>query len=87
MTCQFTEIFYGPEEAPEAKELVEKSPESSMRVEGAPYPPGRAPLSRGPLEHLPTDFFRLYILSYPKNIEYQDRLGVPPPQASVATKN
>ena len=47
----------------------------------------RAPLSRGPLEHLPTDFFRLYILSYPKNIEYQDRSGVPPPQASVATKN
>ena len=45
------------------------------------------PLSRGPLEHLPTDFFRLYKPTYPKNIEYQDRSGVLPPQASVATKN
>ena len=48
---------------------------------------GRAPLSRGPLEHLPTDFFRLYKPTYPKNIEYQDRSGVPPLQAFVATKN
>ena len=46
-----------------------------------------APLSRGPLEHLPTDFFRLYKPMYPKNIENQDRSVVPPPQASVATKN
>ena len=48
---------------------------------------GRAPLSRGPHEHLPTDFFRLYKPSYPKNIEYQDRSGVTPPQASIATRN
>ena len=41
----------------------------------------------GPLEHLPTDFFRLYNPTYPKTIEYQDRSGVPPPQASVGTKN
>ena len=45
------------------------------------------PLSRGPLEHPPTDFFRLYKPTYPKTIEYQDRSGVLPPQASVATKN
>ena len=50
-------------------------------------PTGRGPLSRGPLEHPPTDFFRLYKPTYPKTIEYQDRSGVPPPQASVATKN
>ena len=48
---------------------------------------GRAPLSRGPLEHPPTDFFCLYKPTYPKNIETEDRSGVPPPQASVATKN
>ena len=55
---------------------------------GAPPPPtGRGPLSRGPLDHHPTDFFRLYNPAYPKTIEYQDRLGVPPPQASLATKN
>ena len=48
---------------------------------------GARPLSRGPLEHLPTDFFRLYKPTYPKTMKYQDRSGVPPPQASVATKN
>ena len=45
------------------------------------------PLSLGPLEHPPTDLFHLYKPTYPKNIEYQDRSGVPPPQASVATRN
>ena len=55
--------------------------------EGGGAPLGRAPLSRGPLKHLQTDFFRLYSPTYPKNIEYQDRSGVPLPQASVATKN
>ena len=48
---------------------------------------GWRPLSRGPLEHPPANLFRLYIPSYPKTIEYQDRSGVPLPQASVATKN
>ena len=33
-------IFYGPEEAPEAKESGQKSHEASTRVEGAPYPLG-----------------------------------------------
>ena len=47
-------IFYGPEEAPKAKELDQKSPESSMRVEGAPYPPGRALLLRGCLAEFQT---------------------------------
>ena len=36
MTCQFTEIFYGLEEAPEAKELGQKSPEATTRTEDAP---------------------------------------------------
>ena len=57
-----------------------------MRQEGAPTPLG-APLSPGPLEPPPTDFFRLYIPIYPKNIEGEDRSGVPLPQASIATKN
>ena len=34
-----------------------------------------------------TDFFLLYMSIYPKNIGEQNRSGVPPPQASVATKN
>ena len=57
-----------------------------MRVGGAP-PHWARPLSRGPLERPPTDFFRLYIPIYPKNIEENNRSGVPPPQASIATKN
>ena len=36
-------ILYGPEEAPEAKELGQKSPESSTRVEGAPLLPRGQP--------------------------------------------
>ena len=53
--------------------------------EAPPY--WACPLSRGPVEHLPTDFFRLYIPPYPKNFGEQNRSGVPPPEASVATKN
>ena len=41
----------------------------------------------GPLVAPLTDFFRLYMSIYPKNIGAQNRSGVPPPQASVATKN
>ena len=50
--------------------------------EARPTPLG-APTLVAPL----TDFFRLYISIYPKNIGEQNRSGVPPPQASVATKN
>ena len=48
---------------------------------------GRAPHPCGPLVDPLTDFFRLFISIYPKNIGEQNRSGVPPPQASVATKN
>ena len=34
-----------------------------------------------------TDFFRLYMSIYPKNIGEHNRSGVPPPQASVAIEN
>ena len=46
-------------------------------------PPGAPPTLVAPL----TDFFRLYMSIYPKNIGEHNRSGVPPPQASVATKN
>ena len=54
-----------------------------MRVRGAPYPLGVHPTLVAPL----TDFFRLYMSIYPKNIEEHNISGVPPPQASVTTKN
>ena len=48
---------------------------------------GRAPHPHGPLVASLTDFFRLYISIYPKNTGEQNRSGVPPPQASIATEN
>ena len=57
------------------------------RVGGAPTPLGRAPLPRGPPFGPPTYFFHPYIPTYPKTSRTEDRSGVPPPQASVATKN
>ena len=68
-------------------EFTLEDPRGGQEIGGRAHPPGRAPLSRGPLEHPPTNFFRLYKSIYPKNIEGEDRFGVPPPQASVATKN
>ena len=66
---------------------MSEDPRGGQEIGGTPPHLLGAPLSPGPLEHLPTDFFRLYKPTYPKNIEYQDRSGVPPPQASVANKN
>ena len=54
--------------------------------QGARPPPGRALHPRGPLVAPLTDFFRLYIPIYPKTFGEHKRSGVPPPQASVATK-
>ena len=45
------------------------------------------PHPRGPLVSPLTDFFCLYMSISRKNIEEHNRLGVPPPQAFVATKN
>ena len=52
-------------------------------------PQGREalPHPHGPLMAPLTDFFRLYMSIYPKNIEGQNRSGVLPLQASIATKN
>ena len=49
--------------------------------------PWACPHPHGPLVVPLTDFFHLYIPIYPENIQEHNRSGVPPPQASVATKN
>ena len=54
--------------------------------EARPTPWAR-PRPRGRLVAPLTDFFRLYMSIYPKNIGEQNRSGVLLPQASVATKN
>ena len=87
MTWKFTVIFYGPEEAPEAKELDQKSHEASTRVEGAPYPPGGALRSCGLLVDPPDVKPTPKILINRENLRKKPKSGVPPPQSSVATKN
>ena len=82
----FGSVIFLEEYDPEDLEFMSEDPRGGQEIGGRP-PYWARPLSRGPLEHLPTDFFRLYKPTYPKNIEYQDRSGVPPLQASVATKN
>ena len=52
-----------------------------------PPPPGHAPLPHGAPVAPPTYPLHPYILLYPKTSRTEDRSGVPPPQASVATKN
>ena len=54
---------------------------------GRAHPPRARPLPRGPPVAPLTCFFCLYNSIYPKTIGEQNRSGVPPPQASVATKN
>ena len=50
-------------------------------------PPRARPLPRGAPEAPPTYFLHPYIPTYPKTSRTENRSGVPPPQASVATKS
>ena len=54
---------------------------------GHAHPPRARPLPRGAPEAPPTYPLHPYIPTYPKTSRTEDRSGVPPPQASVATKN
>ena len=80
------ELIFGQEEAHRVSEMDQESPRLPMRVGGA-HPPGRTPLPRGQPGGPPTYFFLPYIPIYPKNIEEHNRLGVPPPEASVAIES
>ena len=55
--------------------------------EGGGRPPGRAPLPCEQPGGPPTYPLHPYIPTYPKTSRTENRLGVPPLQASVATKN
>ena len=72
--------FYGPKEAPKAKELREKSPEASERVGPRPLPCRRLvdPPDLFPMPKIPINI---------ETPEEKPRSGVPPPQAYVATIN
>ena len=54
---------------------------------GHALPPRRAPLPCGAPVAPPAFSFHPYIPTYPKTSRTENRSGVPPPQASVATKN
>ena len=68
-------------------ECTSGDPRAAHEGGGAPLPPGRAPLPREHLGGPPMYPLHPYIPTYPKTSRTEDRSGVPPPQASVATKN
>ena len=80
------EVIFGRKATRETWSPRQESNEEGTRP-GARPPPGRALHPRGPLVAPLTDFFRLYISIYPNTFGEHNRAGVPPPQASVATKN
>ena len=82
----FGRVIFGTEAIQETWGRRQGSFVVATRQGGAPAPLAR-PHPHGPLVAPLTDFFRLYMSIYPKNIGKQNRSGVPPPQASVATKN
>ena len=82
----FGRVIFGTEAIQETWSRRQGSFEVATRQGGAPAPWAR-PHPRGPLVAPPTDFFRLYISIYPKNIGEHNRSGVLPLQAFVATKN
>ena len=82
----FGRVIFGKKAIQETWSLRKGSNKEAMRQGGAPTPWVRPPPS-WPLVAPLTDFFRLYISIYPKTIGEQNRSGVPPPEASVATKN
>ena len=83
----FGRVIFGTESIQGTWSARKGNNKEATRQGGAPYPPGRAPHRHGPLVAPLTDFFRLYMSIYPKNIREQNRLGVPLPEASVVTEN
>ena len=79
-------LFFGTE-AIQGNWSARKGSFEEATRQGAHPPPGRALHPRGPFVASLADFFHLYKSIYPKTFEEQYRSGVPPPQASVATKN
>ena len=82
----FGGVIFGTEAIQETWSTRQGINDESTR-QGARLPPRRALHPHGPLVAPLTGFFCLYISIYPKNFGEQNRSGVPPPQAFVATKN
>ena len=79
-------MIFGTNMIQETWTLLQEVSGEVTRVEGAPL--GVPPCLVGPSElHLRAPSAYIYISIYPKTIEEHNRSGVPPPEASVATKN
>ena len=72
---------------PEDLEWTSRNQQGGHEAGRRALSPWACPHPRGPLVAPLTDFFRLYMSIYPKNTREQNRSGVPPPEASVATEN
>ena len=83
----FGRVIFGTEAIQKTWSVRKGSNEEGTRQGGTPAHPGRALHPRGPLVAPLTDFFRLYISIYPKNIQEHNRSGVLPPQASVPVRS
>ena len=80
----FGKVIFGME-AIQGTWSAHQEPRELLTRVGAP--PRARPLPRGAPEVPPTYFLHPYIFLYAKTSRTEDRSGVPPPQASVATKN
>ena len=83
----FWRSYFWKESNPGDLECMSEDQRGRHEAGGHAHPLGRALHPRGPLVAPLTYFFHLYKSIYPKTIGEQNRSGVPPPQASVATKN
>ena len=80
------EVIFGKKATRETWSARQESNEGGTRQGGAPTP-GRALHPRGPLVAPLTDFLRLYILTYPENIQEHHETLFPPPQPSVPVRS
>ena len=74
----FRSVIFGTNVIQRTWSASQEASEAATRVEGAPTPTRRAPLSHGPLERPPTYFFLLYIPTYPENIQGANEKQFPP---------
>ena len=76
----FGRVIFGTNAIQETWSGRQGSNKAATRQGGVPHP-------RGPLVDPLTDFFRLYILIYPKNIQEHHETLFPPPQPSVPVRS
>ena len=81
----FGNVIFSPNVIQETWTLLQDVTEADTRVGGAP--PGRSPVPRGPPVTPPTYSFLLHIPTYPRQIKYEAKNLIPPPQLSVSTRS